>query len=62
MKDKWEVVEIALGKPVGGDLTNNALKVRRNLLVFGMIAVFIKLGGVELDGTPPPCKGIEEIL
>lgn len=49
--DNLEAVEKALGNPVAGDLPENALKVRRNLLVFGVISVFITLGGVKLDPT-----------
>jgi hypothetical protein len=44
-------VEKALGNPVAGDLPENALKVRRNLLAFGIISVVITLGGVKLDPT-----------
>lgn len=49
--ENLEAVEKALGNPVAGDLPENALRVRRNLLVFGMISVFITLGGVKLDPT-----------
>ena len=49
--DNLDAVEKALGNPVAGDLSENALKVRRNLLVFGVISVFVTLGGVKLDPT-----------
>lgn len=47
--DKINAVEKVLGKPVSGDLPDNALIVRRNLLVFGFISVVIVLGGIRLD-------------
>lgn len=49
--ENLDAVEKALGNPVAGDLPENALKVRRNLLVFGLISVLITLGGVKLDPT-----------
>lgn len=49
--DNLDAVEKALGNPIDGDLSDNALKVRRNLLVFGMISIFITIGGVKLDPT-----------
>lgn len=44
-------VEAVLGKPVAAELNENALKVRRNLLFFGFISIFIALGEVRLDPT-----------
>lgn len=46
-----DAVKKVLGNPVSGDLPENALKVRRNLLVFGVISIVISLGGVKLDPT-----------
>lgn len=46
-----EAVEKALGTPVSGELSNDALKVRRNLLVFGLISIFIVIAEVRLDPT-----------
>lgn len=49
--ENLDAVEKALGNPVAGDLPENALKVRRNLLAFGIISIVITLGGVKLDPT-----------
>lgn len=46
-----EAVEKVLGKPVGGDLPEQALKVRRNLITLGVVSVFIALGEVKFDPT-----------
>lgn len=52
MADKSvDAVEKVLGKPAAGDLTDNALKVRRNLLAFGLISIFIAIGEIRLDPT-----------
>lgn len=48
---KMAAVDTALGKPVSGDLPENALKVRRNLLVFGLISIFMALGEIKLNPT-----------
>ena len=44
-----EAVELALGRPVGAELSENAAKVRRNLLVASFISIFLALGRVSLD-------------
>lgn len=49
--DNISAVEKALGNPVAGDLSENALKVRRNLLVFGVISIAITIGGIKIDPT-----------
>lgn len=41
-------VEKALGNPVAGDLSENALKVRRNLLASGIVSLFIHFTGIKL--------------
>ncbi|MDR7123114.1 hypothetical protein [Rheinheimera soli] len=47
--EKLDAVEKALGNPVAGDLSDNALKVRRNLLAFGIVSIVITIGGVKID-------------
>lgn len=44
-----EAVEKALGSPVGAELSENAAKVRRSLLVASFISIFLALGGIRLD-------------
>lgn len=46
-------VETALGKPVLAEMPENALKVRRNLLIFGLISIFIALGEIKLNASSP---------
>lgn len=43
-----EAVELVLGKPVPVELSENALKVRRNLLAVCTVVVVMQLGGAEL--------------
>lgn len=44
-----EAVEEALGAPVGAELSENATKVRRNLLLASFISIFLEIGHVTLD-------------
>ena len=46
-----EAVEKALGKPVSAELSENGLKVRRNLLVLSLVSIVVVIGGVQLDPT-----------
>ena len=48
-KGDIEAVEKALGSPIGAELSKNALKVRRNLLISSIIALFVVFGGLKLD-------------
>jgi hypothetical protein len=48
-RSKIEAVEKALGSPIGAELPENAIKVRRNLLISSMVALFVAFGGLKLD-------------
>ena len=48
-EDSIEAVEKVLGKPVDGGFTDNALKVRRNLLAISFVSIFIVIAGIKLD-------------
>lgn len=50
-RSKIDAVEKALGSPIGAELPENALKVRRNLLISSMVALFVEFGGLRLDPT-----------
>jgi hypothetical protein len=47
--DKTKAVEKILGNPVFGDLSENALKVRRNLLLTATISLILTIGNITLD-------------
>ncbi len=49
MDESVESVEKVLGSPVSAELSEQALKIRRNLLVVGSISIFIALSGAKLD-------------
>lgn len=44
-----EAIERTLGRPIGGELSENALRVRRNLLVASLISICAVIGGIRLD-------------
>ncbi len=49
MVDKLEAVEQVLGKPVAAEFSDDALKVRRNLLVASFVSIVSVVGGVHVD-------------
>lgn len=48
-KNTVEAVVKVLGNPVCAELSENALKVRRNLLIASTISLFIAIAGLKLD-------------
>lgn len=48
-KKDAEAVERVLGEPVAGDFPENALKVRRNLLVVSLVGILLVLTGAKLN-------------
>lgn len=48
-KSSLQAVEVTLGNPVAPEYTNNALKVRRNLLAVSLVSCFIAFFSIKLD-------------
>ncbi|QYY30320.1 hypothetical protein K2O51_23405 [Cupriavidus pinatubonensis] len=49
MEKQREAVEAVLGKPVAAQLVDEALKVRRNLLIASLVSFFSVLGNIQVD-------------
>ena len=48
---KVAAVEKVLGEPFFGDFPENALKVRRNLVILSVILIAINLGGIQINSS-----------
>lgn len=48
-ENSLESVQKVLGSPVLGELTDQALKIRRNLLAIGSVSIFVTLTEISLD-------------